>query len=74
MIFAGTQGMLDDLPVEEVGAFEEFVHPFLERRHPKLLPDIASRKELPDDLRDALAKGIGEAKAEFVASRGIKAA
>jgi F-type H+-transporting ATPase subunit alpha len=74
IIFAGTQGMLDDVPVDQVRAFEESLHPFIERRHPRLLPDIAERKELTDELRDALAKAIDEAKAEFMMSRGIKAA
>jgi F-type H+-transporting ATPase subunit alpha len=74
MIFAGTQGMLDDVPVDQVRAFEEFLHPFLERRHPALMPGIAERKELSDELRDGLAKAIDEAKAEFMMSRGIKAA
>jgi F-type H+-transporting ATPase subunit alpha len=74
MIFAGTQGMLDDVPVDQMRGFEEFLHPFLERRHPRLMPDIAERKELSDELRDTLTKAIDEAKAEFMMSRGIKAA
>jgi F-type H+/Na+-transporting ATPase subunit alpha len=74
IIFAGTQGLLDDVPVEEIRAFEEFLYPFLGRAHPKLLPDIANKRELTDELRDALAKALGEAKTEFMTSRGIKAA
>ncbi len=27
IIFAGTQGVLDDVPVDQVQAFEEFLHP-----------------------------------------------
>jgi F-type H+/Na+-transporting ATPase subunit alpha len=74
IIFAGTQGLLDDLPVEEVRAFEEHLYPFLERKHAKLLPEVGNKKELADDLREALTRGINEAKAEFIAARGIKAA
>ncbi len=74
IIFAGTQGVLDDVPVDQVGPFEEFLYPFLERKHPRLTSEIANKKELTDELREALAKALGEAKAEFVASRGIKAA
>jgi F-type H+-transporting ATPase subunit alpha len=73
IIFAGSQGLLDDLPVEQVRPFEEFLYPNLERKQPQLLPEIANKKDLGDELRDALTKAIGEAKAEFVASRGIKA-
>jgi len=64
----------DDLPVEQVGPFEEFLYPHLERKHAKLMPDIANKKELTDELRDALTAAINEAKAEFIAARGIKAA
>jgi len=74
IIFAGTQGLLDDVPGDEVRAFEEFLYPFLERKHASLMPEIASKKELTDEMREALTKAIGEAKAEFMASRGIKAA
>src|SRR5262247_206841 len=74
ILFAGTQGMLDDIPVEEVRAFEEFVYPFLERKHPQLLGDIANKKELGDELREALTKAVGAAKTEFMTSRNIKAA
>src|SRR5712664_1636550 len=74
IIFAGGQGLLDDLPVDQVRAFEEFLYPHLERKHPQLLSEIANKKELTDELRDALTKAIGEAKAEFMVSRGIKAA
>jgi F-type H+-transporting ATPase subunit alpha len=65
---------MDDLPVEEVRPFEEFLYPHLERKHPKLLPDLANKKELTDELRDALTAAINEAKAEYIVARGIKAA
>ena len=74
IIFAGTQGLLDDVPVEEVRNFEEFLYPFLARQYAALMPEIANKKELTDEMREALAKGINEAKTEFMASRGIKAA
>jgi F-type H+-transporting ATPase subunit alpha len=74
IIFAGSQGLLDDLPVDQVRPFEEFLYPFLERKHPQLLPEVANKKELTDELRDGLTKALTAAKAEFVAARGIKAA
>src|SRR6202795_2639343 len=74
IIFAGGQGLMDDLPVEQVRPFEEFLYVHLECKHPKLLPDIANKEDLPDELRDARTAAINEAKAEFIAARGIKAA
>ena len=74
IIFAGTQGVLDDVPVDQVQAFEEFMHPYLDRKHAAALAEIANKKELTDEMREALAKGVNEAKTEFMMSRGIKAA
>ena len=74
IIFAGTQGLLDDLPVDQMRAFEEFLHPLMERRHAALLAEIANKKELTDEMREALTKAINDARTEFAAARGIKAA
>jgi F-type H+-transporting ATPase subunit alpha len=74
IIFAGTQGLLDDLPVEHVRAFEEFFYPWLERKQAQMLAEIRDKKEMTDALRDGLTKAVNDAKAEFIAAKGIKAA
>jgi F-type H+-transporting ATPase subunit alpha len=74
IIFAGTQGHLDDMPVDQIREFETFLFGFLDHKHAQVLADIANKKELTDDLRSALSTAIDAAKAEFLASRGIKAA
>jgi F-type H+-transporting ATPase subunit alpha len=74
IIFAGGQGLLDDLPVDAVRPFEEFFFGWLERRHPQILTEIRDKKEIGDRLREALAQAVGECKTEFVAAKGIKAA
>jgi F-type H+-transporting ATPase subunit alpha len=74
IIFAGTQGLLDDLPVEAVRAFEEYLYSFLDRSHAQRMADIASKKELTDETREALTRAIDQAKGEFMARQGIKAA
>jgi F-type H+/Na+-transporting ATPase subunit alpha len=74
IIFAGGQGLLDDLPVDVIRPFEEFFYGFLERRSPQILAEIRDKKEISDALRGTLNQAIGEAKAEFVAAKGIKAA
>ncbi len=74
IIFAGSQGLLDDLPVDHVRPFEEFLYACLERKHAQLLPEIANKRELTDELRESLTKALTAAKSEFMAARGIKAA
>ncbi len=54
--------------------FEEFFYGWLERRHGQVLTEIRDKKEISDALRETLTKAVADAKAEFVAAKGIKAA
>jgi F-type H+-transporting ATPase subunit alpha len=74
IIFAGGQGLLDDLPVDVIRPFEEFFYGFLERRHAEVLTEIRDKKEISDALRGTLTQAVTDAKTEFVAAKGIKAA
>ncbi|HKB25599.1 MAG TPA: F0F1 ATP synthase subunit alpha [Methylomirabilota bacterium] len=74
IIFAGTQGLLDDLPVDAVRDFETHFHSWLERKAPQTLAEIREKREISDALREKLTQAVNEAKAEFVAAKGIKAA
>jgi F-type H+-transporting ATPase subunit alpha len=44
IIFAGTQGYLDDLPIEQVRKFEEEMYRFVDNAHRALWDKIAKRK------------------------------
>ncbi len=59
-IFAGTNGYLDDVPVNRVRQFEEELLDYVTREHPKLQRDIAAKGKLDDelttDLRNMLTK------------------
>jgi F-type H+-transporting ATPase subunit alpha len=74
IIFAGTQGLLDDLPVDVIRDFETHFYGWLERKSPGILTEIREKKELSDTLRESLTRAVHDAKAEFVAAKGIKAA
>jgi F-type H+-transporting ATPase subunit alpha len=74
VIFAGTQGLLDDLPVDAIRDFETHFYGWLERKSPGILTEIREKKEISDTLRESLTKAVQDAKAEFVAAKGIKAA
>jgi F-type H+-transporting ATPase subunit alpha len=73
IIFAGTQGLLDDLPADAVRPFEEFFYGWLERRQPQILAEIRDKRDITDALREQLTAAVKEAKTEFVAAKGIKA-
>jgi len=66
MIFAGTQGFLDDIPVEDVTKFEEELYPFLDAKYPDLLEKIKTEKKLDDNLIEELKKVLSEFKSTFV--------
>src|SRR6202790_4046838 len=67
IIFAGTNGFLDDLKVEEIHAFETGLYPYLDSAQSGLLNDIVSKKSLDDDLRKRIKDALTEYKQNFLA-------
>jgi F-type H+-transporting ATPase subunit alpha len=59
-IFAGTNGYLDDVPVNRIRQFEEELLAYVTREHPKVQRDIVAKGKLDDelttDLRNMLTK------------------
>ena len=66
ILFAGTQGLLDNVEVRDVQAFEAGYYPFLDSAHPDILTDISTKKALDDDLRKRLKDAIEEYKRDFL--------
>ena len=69
IIFAGTNGYLDDLPVEDTAAFEIGLYRFVENSHMDMLDQIREKKKLEDDLQAKLHEVIKEFKERFVSER-----
>src|SRR5881227_1847549 len=69
IIFAGTNGFLDDLAVEDCGPFEQRLYDFLDASYPALGKKIAEKKQLDDALRAEIRKVLDEFKAKFLAER-----
>ncbi len=65
VIFAGTRGFLDDVPVEKVRQLEEGLLKFLEGNYPQILTHIKERKVLSEELEKELEKAIKEFKEAF---------
>jgi F-type H+/Na+-transporting ATPase subunit alpha len=74
LIFAGTSGVLDDLPIEQMRAFEEELNRYVETSNPGLLKTIMDKKVLDDDIKAQMLKVIKECKEGFVAERQAVAA
>jgi len=69
IIFAGTSGALDDLPIEQVRPFEAELYRFVDTTNPGLLQTIMEKKILDDSLKAAMTKVIKECKEQFLAAR-----
>jgi F-type H+/Na+-transporting ATPase subunit alpha len=67
IVYAGTNGWLDDLALNQVRAFESELYRFVDNAHPKLLADIREKKELNDDIKKSLNSILKEFKDRFVA-------
>jgi F-type H+-transporting ATPase subunit alpha len=67
IIYAGTGGYTDDLPVESCRRFENELYPFIESAYPNLLPSIREKRELSSDLKAELDKALKDFKGRFQA-------
>ncbi|MBV8438618.1 MAG: F0F1 ATP synthase subunit alpha [Silvibacterium sp.] len=67
ILFAGTQGFLDNVKVEYIRAFEDGLYKYLDSGQTALLNDIATKKSLDDDLRKRIGAALDEYKANFLA-------
>jgi F-type H+-transporting ATPase subunit alpha len=60
IIWCGTNGFLDDVPLPKVRDFEAGLYRFLESNHAKVLPAIAKEKALSDELNTQLRTVVEE--------------
>jgi F-type H+-transporting ATPase subunit alpha len=67
ILFAGTQGLLDDVKVEDIRDFEAGFHKYLDSAQAELLSAIAEKKALDDDLRAKLKSAVEDYKKDFLA-------
>ena len=65
-IYAATQGFLDDLPVDQVRAFEKGLLAHVHDKYPEVPVVIAQSKDFSDDTAATLKAAIVEFKASFV--------
>ncbi len=67
IIFAGTQGSIDDIPVEAVKKFEEEFLRYMRDRKADVVKELAQKKAIDDDLKAKLTAAIEEFKKGFQA-------
>ena len=66
IIFAGSEGFLDDVPLEKVSEFETGLLEYLGSNYVTVLDSIREAGELSEEKRDELKKAIDEFKKGFL--------
>jgi len=73
IIFAGTNGYLDSIPVADIRTFEVELYSFIEARHPQIFRGIAEKKQLDDPLKASLTEAVKEFAGDFAARKAAAA-
>jgi F-type H+-transporting ATPase subunit alpha len=64
-IYAGTQGLLDDVEVAHVREFEAAMIKHFKDEYPEILQDVTEKKELSDELSEQIKKVVTEFKSHW---------
>lgn len=71
VLYAGNQGFLDDLEIEDVVPFRNGLLEYLNGAYGKLMERIGDTK-IGDDLADQLGQAIADYKNEFLANKAAE--
>jgi F-type H+-transporting ATPase subunit alpha len=67
VLFAGTQGYLDELKVADIRAFEDGMYKYLSSAQSALIEDLTQKKQLDDDIKNRLHAALKEYSTNFKA-------
>jgi F-type H+-transporting ATPase subunit alpha len=67
VLYAGTKGLMDSIPVDDIKRFESEYLEFLRASKSDLLSSIKEKKALDDDLENTLQAAVDEFKKSFQA-------
>jgi F-type H+-transporting ATPase subunit alpha len=73
IVYAGTNGLLDDIPVPELKNFESELYRYIESRHPQVFSGIREKKQLDDQLKAALDGAVKSFAQDFAARKAAAA-
>jgi len=65
IIYAGTNGYLDDMPSEHIKKFEAGLYAFTAEKYPEIEHEIETKKEISDGTAAKLNKAVSEFKRQF---------
>ena len=69
-LWTGTNGYLDDVPLEDVGRFEREFLDYVQRERPGIYDSIRETRDLPDDTASALKEAVEDLRKGFTVTGG----
>jgi F-type H+-transporting ATPase subunit alpha len=69
IVYAGTSGMVDKLPVESLKTFEAELYRLVDEKHPDIWETIRTKKEIDDETKGKIDKLLKSFIAKFVAGK-----
>jgi len=72
IIFAGTKGYLDKLPLDLVAEYETGLYEYIEKNEPSVFDDLKSKQQIDADLEAKMRKTLEAFGESFKAAKGLK--
>jgi len=68
IVYAGTAGYTDKLPVESLKAFEQDLYRYIDEKHPDLWTEIKTKRAITEDVKKTLDKVLKSFVKKFAAT------
>jgi len=71
ILYAGTNGFLDKLPVETLGDYESELYNYIESNEPSIFTDLVEEQQFTDPIKEKLDKALTSFGDTFKATKGL---
>jgi len=71
ILYAGTKGYLDKLPVDTLADYENELYNYIESNEPSIFSDLKEQKEFTDAIKEKLDKVLASFGDTFKATKGL---
>ncbi len=72
ILFAGTRGFLDEMPLEVLGQYEKELYEFIESKYPEIYKEIKEKKEISPELEEKMNQALKEFNEQFKKNNNIE--
>ena len=69
ILFAGTNGHLDDVQESDVAAYEQELYEFFEARHAEIIQTLTEQKKMDEELKARITQAVNEFTTHFTEAR-----